>query len=72
MELRVVTVAVPEPERAPKKQATTGIVAPMPPLKRRMSFSARSINVRAIPLFSSNTPAAMNRGIASVEVESSE
>ena len=63
---------VPEPERAPKKQATTGIVAPMPPLSLPTSFSARSISVRAIPLFSSRTPAAIKRGIARVEVDSRE
>src|SRR5450830_4782 len=64
MEARTVTVAVPDPLSAPKKQATTGMDAPMPPLTLRSITSARSTRVLAMPLFSISVPAIMKRGIA--------
>jgi hypothetical protein len=49
MDERVVHVAVPEPDSAPKKHATTGIVIAMPPLSFPTNLRAASISVFCDP-----------------------
>ena len=65
----VLAVANAEPQRAPKKQETTGIVAVNPPFTLCSILSATRISTFAIPLRSIKEPPTIKSGIANIEIE---
>ena len=62
---RAATVAAPEPEMAPKKQATTTQTIAMPPRRCPSSASMKAISLSEIPAFAMMLPDRTKKGTAS-------